>query len=60
VAPDVDVDSLLFLLETFHLGLFLQRGAGMPPPEPDAWEAFLGQLVAALADSGRPRRRRTS
>jgi AcrR family transcriptional regulator len=53
-SPDIDVESLLYLLETLHLGLFLQRGAGMQPPEPEAWDAFIRRLVAAMAGSPAP------
>jgi AcrR family transcriptional regulator len=53
-SPDIDVESLLYLLETLHLGLFLQRGAGMQPPEPEAWDAFIRRLVASMAGSPAP------
>ena len=57
-APDIDVESLLYFLETLHLGLFLQRGAGMQPPQPEAWDAFIERLVRGLG-AGRVRARRS-
>jgi AcrR family transcriptional regulator len=56
-SPDIDVESLMYFLETLHLGLFLQRGAGMQPPEPEAWDAFIRRLIRSM--SGRPRAPRT-
>jgi AcrR family transcriptional regulator len=47
--PDIDVESVLYFLETLYLGLFLQRGAGMEPPDPDAWDAFIRHLVRSIA-----------
>jgi AcrR family transcriptional regulator len=47
--PDIDVESVLYFLETLYLGLFLQRGAGMQPPEPDAWDAFIRHLIRTIA-----------
>jgi AcrR family transcriptional regulator len=48
-SPDIDVESVLYFLETLYLGLFLQRGAGMQPPDPDAWDAFMRHLVSSIA-----------
>lgn len=48
-SADVDVESLLYFLETLYLGLFLQRGAGMEPPSATAWDAFMRRLVHTIA-----------
>ena len=48
-SPDIDVESVLYFLETLYLGLFLQRGAGMAPPDADAWDAFVRHLVHSIA-----------
>jgi AcrR family transcriptional regulator len=45
---DAEVESVLYFLETLYLGLFLQRGAGMEPPNPMAWDAFMRRLVRSL------------
>jgi hypothetical protein len=58
-SPDIDVESLLYFLETLHLGLFLQRGAGMQPPKPEAWDAFIRLLVDSVAGASPPARRRS-
>jgi AcrR family transcriptional regulator len=57
-SPDIDAEALLYFLETLHLGLFLQRGAGMQPPDPDVWDAFIQRLVGCMASAPRPRRSR--
>ncbi|MHB8466358.1 MAG: TetR/AcrR family transcriptional regulator [Acidimicrobiales bacterium] len=59
-SPNIDAESLLYFLEALHLGLYLQRGAGMQPPEPEAWDGFIRLLVRSIAGSSpaRPRRSR--
>jgi AcrR family transcriptional regulator len=54
VAPDADVESILYFVETMRLGLLLQRGAGMEPLDREAWEAFMTRLVDTLR-GGQPR-----
>jgi AcrR family transcriptional regulator len=48
---DVDPEAVLFLFRTLYLGGLLHRGSGLPGPDPQAWEALVERLVAAL---GRP------
>jgi AcrR family transcriptional regulator len=46
--PDVDTEALLFLFRTLYLGTILHRGSGLPGPDPEAWEALLARLAAAI------------
>ena len=46
--PDADTEAVLFLFRTLYLGTILHRGSGLPGPEPEAWEALLAQVAAAL------------
>lgn len=48
ISQDDDIDSILFFLEAVHLGLLLQRGAGIFPANPDEWSAFVHRFVASL------------
>jgi AcrR family transcriptional regulator len=50
LAPDVDPEAVLFYVRSVGLGLLLQRAAGVPAPDPDAWESLLGRLIASLGD----------
>ena len=50
-SPDADWDSIAFFLETLQLGLLVQRGAGQPVPDNEAWQRFLGRLLATMARS---------
>jgi AcrR family transcriptional regulator len=50
VASDVDPEAVLFFVRTMHLGLLLQRGAGIAGPDPDAWEALVSRIVACFGD----------
>lgn len=50
VAADVDPEAVLFLVRTVGLGLLLQRGAGMPTPDPAAWDALIRRIVASFGD----------
>ncbi|MCG8589188.1 MAG: TetR/AcrR family transcriptional regulator [Proteobacteria bacterium] len=49
-AADEDVESILYFLETVHLGLLLQRGAGFEPPDPETWETLIRRIVRSLAE----------
>ena len=55
---DLDVASVLYFLQAVHLGLLLNRGAGVQPPPPEDWEPFIIGLVQSLAIT--PARRRRS
>jgi AcrR family transcriptional regulator len=48
-SPDADFDSLVYLLQTLHLGLLVQRGAGQHAPDGDAWERFIERLLRSMA-----------
>lgn len=48
IAPNLDVASVLYFIEAVHLGLLLQRGAGIEPPDAEAWDKFVTRLVGAL------------
>lgn len=48
VAPDVDVEAVLYFLRTVHLGLLLQRGAGVPAPSTAAWDDLITRIVASF------------
>jgi AcrR family transcriptional regulator len=52
LAPDVDREAVLFYMRSVGLGLLLQRAAGVPAPEPYAWESLLARLIASIGDAG--------
>lgn len=49
LSADADVESILYFLETVHLGLLLQRGAGFEPPDSEAWSTLIRHIVGSLA-----------
>ncbi len=48
-SPDADFDSLVYLMQTLHLGLLVQRGAGQHAPDSEAWQRFIEQLLRSMA-----------
>jgi TetR/AcrR family transcriptional regulator, transcriptional repressor of aconitase len=50
VAADVDPEAVLFFVRTMHLGLLLQRAAGVPGPDPDGWRDLVRRIVASFGD----------
>lgn len=48
-SPDADFDSLVYLMQTLHLGLLVQRGAGQHAPDNDAWQRFVERLLRSMA-----------
>ena len=48
-SPDADFDSLVYLMQTLHLGLLVQRGAGQHVPDGEAWQRFIEQLLRSMA-----------
>jgi AcrR family transcriptional regulator len=52
IDPALDPATVLFLVRTIYLGLLLERAAGSEPPAPEAWEALVRRVSAAIA--GRP------
>ena len=51
VAADVDPEAVLFFVRTMHLGLLLQRGAGITGPDRDAWDSLVRRIVASFGDA---------
>lgn len=49
-SPDADFDSLVYLMQTLHLGLLVQRGAGQQAPDSDIWQSFIEQLLRSMAN----------
>ena len=56
VDDGVDPEAVLYFVRTMHLGLLLQRGAGIPAPDPASWQALINRIVASF---GRPETRRS-
>jgi AcrR family transcriptional regulator len=54
VAADLDPESVLFFVQTVHLGLLLQRGAGAEAPDPARWEQLIERVVASFGDGAPP------
>ena len=48
-SPDADFDSLVYLMQTLHLGLLVQRGAGQHAPDGEKWQRFIEQLLRSMA-----------
>jgi AcrR family transcriptional regulator len=48
-SPDADFETLAYLMQTLHLGLLVQRGAGQHAPDNDVWQAFIEQLLRSMA-----------
>ena len=48
-SPDADFDSLVYLVQTLHLGLLVQRGAGQHAPDNDAWQGLIERLLRSMA-----------
>jgi AcrR family transcriptional regulator len=50
VAPDVDPEAVLYFVRTMALGLLLHRAAGLPGPDPSAWQDLVRRIVASFGD----------
>lgn len=48
VAEGVDPEAVLYFIRTVHLGLLLQRGAGTPGPDREAWTDLIERVVASF------------
>ena len=48
-SSDADFDSIVYFIETLQLGLLVQRGAGQPVPDNEAWQRFLGHVLNTMA-----------
>ncbi len=51
LSPELDPEAVLFFVRTVGLGLLLQRAAGMPAPDAQAWEGLVARVVASLGDT---------
>jgi AcrR family transcriptional regulator len=48
VDAEVDPDAVLYLVRVLRLGLLLQRGTGLPGPDPDGWRELMARVVASF------------
>jgi AcrR family transcriptional regulator len=53
VAADIDPEAVLYFVRALHLGLLLQRGAAITPPDATAWEDLITRIVASFG-AGEP------
>lgn len=51
VADGVDPEAVLYFVRSMHLGLLLQRAAGVPSPDPSGWDALITRIVASFGDT---------
>ena len=51
VADGVDPEAVLYFVRTMHLGLLLQRAAGIASPDPASWDALVNRIVASFGDT---------
>jgi AcrR family transcriptional regulator len=54
VDPDVDPDAVLYLVRVLRMGLLLQRGSGLPGPDPHAWRQLMARVVASFGATDQP------
>lgn len=54
VADGVDPEAVVHFIRTLHLGLLLQRGAGTPGPDREAWTDLIERIVASFGRSDDP------
>ena len=45
VAGDIDPEAVVFFVRTVGLGLLLQRAAGLPAPDSNAWSTLVDRVV---------------
>lgn len=50
VASDVDPEAVLFFVTTMHVGLLVQRAAGLAPPARAGWKDLVTRMVASFGD----------
>jgi AcrR family transcriptional regulator len=51
LAPDVDPEAVVFYMRSVGLGLLLQRAAGVPAPDPNAWQSLLARLIGSMGEA---------
>ncbi|HVT77174.1 MAG TPA: TetR/AcrR family transcriptional regulator [Acidimicrobiales bacterium] len=54
VADDVDPEAVLYFVRTLALGLLVQRGAGIPKPDPVAWDTLVTRIVESFGKKEQP------
>ena len=54
VAPGVDPEAVLYFVRTMHLGLLLQRAAGVPGPDGEAWDELVRRIVTSFGEADAP------
>jgi AcrR family transcriptional regulator len=57
VATDIDPEAVVFFVRTVGLGLLLQRAAGLPVPDSDAWSTLVERVVDSFGDNAASSRR---
>lgn len=58
VGSGVSAEAVLFFVQTVHLGMLLQRGAGVAGPDPASWDDLVARIVASFVDGRGPVARR--
>ena len=53
-SPDADFDLIAYFVETLHLGLLVQRGAGQPAPDSEAWGRMMARVLHFMANPRTP------
>jgi AcrR family transcriptional regulator len=57
VAGDIDPEAVVFFVRTVGLGLLLQRAAGLPVPDSNAWRILVERVIDSFgANTESPRR----
>ena len=51
VADGVDPEAVLYFVRTMHLGLLLQRAAGIAAPSSSTWNELITRIVATFGDT---------
>jgi AcrR family transcriptional regulator len=59
VAGDIDPEAVIFFVRTVGLGLLLQRAAGLPGPESEAWSTLVERVVDSFGDKTKAATRTT-
>lgn len=48
VGPDVDPEAVLFFVGTLQMGLLVQRAAGFPTPDDEAWDSLVHTIITSF------------
>ncbi|MGH9016890.1 MAG: TetR/AcrR family transcriptional regulator [Acidimicrobiales bacterium] len=54
VADDIDPEAVVFFVRTVGLGLLLQRAAGLPVPDPEAWHTLVQRVIESFGEKPTP------